>query len=554
MKRDEWVLGFGGSDHDFSAALLHGTDIAIAVETERLTRVKYGIPAWYEDPLRICAEHCLDAAGIGFGDVSRAVSSDFLPYRTLDAWSMRTFGHHDCHAASAIMLLPPASTARVLVYDGAGSLRPNHGAGPRSAFETFSFYAFADGTLTRLGGTHGERYVEHLHPLDGGTRSLGQLYELVTCMLGFERQEAGKTMGLAAWGRPRFVEDLMQHVRLGDQLDDVFAFDPFDRLLHSRLADHLNAQRHSLSVRADLAASVQELFTLVLRRCYDLVADGDFDVFALAGGCALNTVANGALAKAMPPGRRLLVPPHAGDAGIALGSLWLDRRCRSDEPFELTIRGEPLMPAIARPGRSYGGARIRRAAAATLDRAAEDPAVDGPEALGRVLAKGAVVGVLNGGSEIGPRALGGRSLLADPRTAAVKERINRRIKHREPFRPLAPIVLADHFDEYFRPPGAADPFMLVVATATPECRRVAPAVVHVDGTSRVQVVRPDGDPFLVRLLTAFRAQTGVPMLLNTSFNRRGEPIVETPEEAVTAFLDMGLDGLWMDGLFLYRPL
>jgi carbamoyltransferase len=144
-------------------------------------------------------------------------------------------------------------------------------------------------------------------------------------------------------------------------------------------------------------------------------------------------------------------------------------------------------------------------------------------------------------------------VLADPRRAAVKERINRRIKHREPFRPLAPIVLAKNFDEYFGPPGAADPFMLIVATATPECRRVAPAVVHVDGTSRVQVVGPDGDPFLVRLLSAFHAETGVPMLLNTSFNRRGEPIVETPEDAVAAFLDMGLDGLWMDGLFLYRP-
>ena len=143
-------------------------------------------------------------------------------------------------------------------------------------------------------------------------------------------------------------------------------------------------------------------------------------------------------------------------------------------------------------------------------------------------------------------------MLADPRSAAAKERINRTVKHREPFRPLAPMVLADRFDAYFRPSGV-DPFVLVVAQATPECRRVAPAVVHVDGTSRVQVVGPGGDPFLVGLLRAFEAETGVPMLLNTSFNRRGEPIVETPEDAVAAFIDMGLDGLWMDGLFLYRP-
>ncbi len=285
----------------------------------------------------------------------------------------------------------------------------------------------------------------------------------------------------------------------------------------------------------------------------DLVADGDFDVFALAGGCALNTVANRALAAALPPGRRLIVPPHAGDAGIAFGSLWLDRRRRSAKPFQITIRGTPLMPSIARPGRSYDMARIRRAAGAVVEHAAEDPAVDGPEALARVIADGAIVGVLNGGSEIGPRALGGRSVLADPRRAAAKERINRKIKHREPFRPLAPMVLAERFDEYFGPAAAADPFMLIVAEATPECRRIAPAVVHVDGTSRVQVVGSQDDPFLVRLLRAFEAETGVPLLLNTSFNRRGEPIVETPEDAVAAFLDMGLDGPWMDGVFLYRP-
>jgi carbamoyltransferase len=553
MANEEWVLGFGGSDHDFSAALLHGNDIAVAVERERLSRVKYGIPAWYEDPLRMCVDHCLGAAGLQPGDVARAVSSDFLPYRTLDAWSMQTFGHHECHAASAVMLLPPGCRARVLVYDGAGSLGRALDDGRRTEYETFSFYEFADGELMRLGGTHGERYIEHLHPLDGGTRSAGQLYELVTCLVGFERHEAGKTMGLAAWGRPRFVDDLMQHVRLGDDLGDVLAIDPFDEALQATLASHLRAHGNAFSIRADLAASVQQVFTLILRHCYELVADGDFDVFALAGGCALNTVANGALAAALPAGRRLLVPPHAGDAGIALGSLWLDRRRRSAEPFQLTIRGRPLMPWIARPGRCYGAERIRRAAGSVLDRAAEDPAVDGPEPLARVIADGAVVGVLNGGSEIGPRALGGRSVLADPRGAAAKERINRRIKHREPFRPLAPMVLAERFDEYFRPAAAADPFMLIVAEATPKCRRVAPAVVHVDGTSRVQVIGPQDDHFLVRLLRAFEAETGVPVLLNTSFNRRGEPIVETPEDAVAAFLDMGLDGLWMDGVFLYRP-
>jgi carbamoyltransferase len=543
-------MGFGGSEHDFSAALMRDTDVCVAVESERVTRVKYGIPSWFEDPLSAAARYCLETAGIGAADVTRTVSSDFMPRRTLERWSIHTFGHHLCHAASAAMLLPSAARACVLVYDGAGSSGP--AAGSEEAFEAFSFYELVDGQLELLGATSGRRYPEILHAQTGGTNSLGQLYELVTTMIGFDRMEAGKTMGLAGWGRPRFLDEFLAHIRFDDRLDDVFAFDPFADDVHAFLQRQLNDERHSFAVRADLAATVQEIFTRCLLHCYELVAERDFDVFAVAGGCGLNTVANGALAKRLPRERSLLVPPHAGDAGIALGSLWLHAREHTDEPFEITLRGRPLMEAVARPGRVYPRAIVRRAACSAPERTAEDAAVRDPEALAGVIAQGGVVGVFNGSSEIGPRALGGRSILADPRTADARERINRTIKHREPFRPLAPMVLAEHFDAYFAPSAAADPFMLIVADASDDCRRVAPAVVHIDGTARVQVVGPDGDPFLIGLLTAFHALTRVPILLNTSFNRRGEPIVETPDEAVHAFLDLGLDGLWLDGTYLYR--
>jgi carbamoyltransferase len=165
---------------------------------------------------------------------------------------------------------------------------------------------------------------------------------------------------------------------------------------------------------------------------------------------------------------------------------------------------------------------------------------------------GDIVGVFNGASEFGPRALGGRSVLADPRDALVRERINRQIKHREPFRPLAPMILAKHFDEYFWPAAAKDNFMLTVAQANDLCVQRAPAVVHIDGGARVQVVDEDGDPFLVALLERFHELTGVPIVLNTSFNRRGEPIVETPTEAFEAFIAMGLDGLYADGAYYVR--
>ena len=180
-----------------------------------------------------------------------------------------------------------------------------------------------------------------------------------------------------------------------------------------------------------------------------------------------------------------------------------------------------------------------------------DASISTASDLAKAIAAGAIVGVLNGGSEIGPRALGGRSILADPRSVLVREKINREIKHREPFRPLAPIVLRENYDRYFFDDRCADPFMLKVAKARENLIRSAPAVVHVDGTARVQVVTAESDPFLFDLLTAFEVETEVGVLINTSFNRKGEPIVETPLDAIDAFLGMRLDGLYLNGEF-YR--
>jgi carbamoyltransferase len=550
---DEWILGFGGSTHDFSAALSRGSDIQVAVEAERVSRVKYGHPAWFGDPLRGAAEYCLAAADVSIDQIARRTSSDLLASRTLQEWDIHAYPHHLCHAASAVMMLPPATRACVIVYDGNGSAREVHPGRPLPSeltIETFSFFEFADCQLRRLGGTYGQRQTEWLGLFDGGTNSAGQLYELVTVMLGFQRTEAGKTMGLAAWGKPRLREALHEHLEIGQTMQDVLTVDPFAGELQERITRHLHDAHDPFSARADLAASAQAVLDECLLRCYDLIADLDFDVLCVAGGCGLNTVSNGVLAERLAKQRRLLVPPHAGDAGIALGSLWLDARERTDEAFQMTLAGRPLMPHVGRPGRAYPASRIRHAIGEALPGASYDPGVSSPPQLARVLARGDIVGVFNGSSEIGPRALGGRSILADPRSSARKERINREIKHREPFRPLAPMILAEHFSSYFAPPGAANEFMLVIAQANDTCAQLAPAVVHVDGSARVQVLGKDGDPFLVALLEAFNALTGVPILLNTSFNQAGEPIVETPEEAIAAALAMQLDGLWLDGHYI----
>jgi carbamoyltransferase len=552
---EPWVLGLGGSSHDFSAALMRGTDIHVAIESERITRVKYGTPGFLRDPFEPAVAYCLDHAGIELAEVSHVVSSDLLPYRSLAEWSVRAFPHHLCHAASAAMLLEPADTACILVYDGNGSATPLAGEGPglgRLEVETFSAFSYEDGELRKLGGTYGDRRVEWLGLYASCRNSVGQLYELISAMLGFDTREAGKTMGLAGWGRPRFLELFHEHMEIGEQLDRVFSFDPFDRGFQQAVDEALAREGHSFAVRADLAATAQAVLTEALLAFYGMVEERAFDVLCVVGGCALNSVANGVLAARLPSGRRLVIPPCAGDTGIGMGALWLDARERRSHPTRLTIRGREPLSGIARPGRPYDMPPGAAADALDLARMSVDPSVGSAAALAEVLARGAVVGVLNGSSEIGPRALGGRSILADPRSSALKERINREIKHREPFRPLAPVVLASAFDRYFEPAAAANPFMLVVATANPECLRVAPGVAHIDGTSRVQTVPADGDPFLIELLDRFERITGLPMLLNTSFNGPGEPIVETPDDALDAFMTLGLDGLWLQDRFL-RP-
>ncbi|WP_413804418.1 carbamoyltransferase C-terminal domain-containing protein [Streptomyces sp. OE57] len=561
---EEWVLGLGGSSHDFAAALARGTDIQVAIEAERVTRKKYVRPLWYEDPSRSCVDYCLETANISRDQLSRVVSCDLLPHRArarFDGIPVHIYPHHLAHAASVGMLLEPTESAVIMVIDGMGSpcsaaqraevnpeVLPNFDSVER---ETFSFFTYENGDLTPIGATRGQGFLEYVDLTTGAKNSIGLLYEMITAMLGFHPLETGKTMGLAPWGRPRFLDLLLDFTSFGDDLNHVFAFDPYDLRFQETVTRVLEREECSFTVRADVAASVQALFTRTLMHCYELVADPRFDAVCIAGGCGLNSVANGVLADRLDGRARLVVPPHTSDAGIALGALWLDRHRAEDSPVKLTLANKPLIPNIARPGRLYSAQERRTAAAAHYRQLALDTRVTSAADLAKALAEGKVIGVFNGPSEIGPRALGGRSVLADPRDPATRERINRRIKHREPFRPLAPIVLTEHFDEYFFPAAAKDYYMLVVAQANQKCRLEAPSVVHVDGSARVQIVDEDSDPFLAEVLREFYSLTGLPILLNTSFNRRGEPIVESPDDAIRAFLEMGLDGLYLEGDFYF---
>jgi len=551
-----WHMGLGGSDHDFSAALAFGTDIRVAIEQERLSRRKHGLSFWYQSPVDLAIDYCLNAEGISMTEIETIVSSDLLPARVrheLRNKTLRLFPHHLCHAASAYMMLPLGSKAGVLVYDGFGSTRGPSADDPlRNLRETFSFFLFGPSSFECLGQTVGLGYVEHDDFPTGVTNSIGMLYELVTAILGYDPMETGKTMGLASHGSPRYLEDLEQFVTYGECISNCFECRTDDPALEAMLEQILLSRQASFSVKADLASSVQALTNKTLVKCGDLFKKYDIDCLCISGGCGLNTVANSFLVKHMMEDIPIVIPPHCGDSGLAFGALWLEEFEAFRSAPRMTFRGDNVNPVLARPGRCYTRDECNQAVQQFYPRLVRDSSVLLARDLARIIAGGEIVAVFNGRSEIGPRALGGRSILADPRLAMTREKVNRLIKEREPFRPLAPILLEAHYDEYFFDYRCADPFMLKIADARERCLREAPAVVHFDGTARVQVVTSLGDPFLIELLTAFYDLTGVGLLLNTSFNRKGEPIVESPGDAIDAFLGMKLDGLFLEGEF-YRP-
>ena len=552
-RRGLWTLGLGGSDHDSSAALMLDGDIRVAIEQERITRRKHGVSHFFENPVAGAVEYCLDTCGITLEDVSRAVSSDLLPQKVrfeLLPRDIRLYPHHLCHAASACMLLPPESTAAVLVYDGMGSIRGRTSDRPvRNIRETFSFYLLSRDGLRLLGQTTGTGIFEHDDFPSSVNNSLGMLYELITAALGFGVLESGKTMGLAAYGRPVHAELIEEFITYGSEPGACFECRVDDPALRTTIEGVLRARRGSFEVKANLAASIQAIVNKTLVHCIGMFAGHTFQYICIVGGCALNTVANSYLVDHSPFDVPVIVPPHAGDAGLALGALWLSA---PGAPETLTIRGSPLHPKIARPGRTYTTADVAAAAASFYPHVYVDTSVATAHDIARELNCGSVIGFFSGGSEIGPRALGGRSILASPRTATTRERINRELKFREPFRPLAPIIPEERFGDFFTDVRHADPFMLKVAYANDRCRRESPAVVHVDGSARAQVVSKDSEPLLHAIATALGDIEGTPIVLNTSFNRRGEPIVETPLDAFDAFVNMKLDGLFIEGAFYRR--
>jgi carbamoyltransferase len=363
---------------------------------------------------------------------------------------------------------------------------------------------------------------------------LGALYSRASSYIFGDWNKCGELMGLAPYGRKEQVRHLLE---LTDGTLQVPHWTT--EFKQPYVMDSGEKWETSPSMRhwEDLAWRVQDdTENVLLARARWLRETTGAKNLTIAGGVALNCVANGRVAREAGF-ENVWIQPAAGDDGIAIG-------CAYYGYLEILKQRRSFVMDHSYVGRVYPDQDIEKVTqkflvriqttAARSDNICRDTA--------KLLADQKVIGWFQGGSEFGPRALGNRSLLADPRKPEMKDILNSRVKHRQPFRPFAPIVLAERVKEIFE--GDEDsPFMLIAKTVRPEWRDRIPAIVHVDGTARVQTVREETNPVLYRLLKEFEALTGVPVLINTSFNVKGEPIVETPRDAVICFLTTGIDHL-----------
>jgi carbamoyltransferase len=532
------VLGVNAIFHDPSAALVVDGKIVAAAEEERFSRRKHGkrpVPfsAWELPELSM--RWCLAEAGLRPEDLD-AVAYSFDPALSkpvedlglfdpwdhlrqtyaqnapgfiasalpgLDRQQVQFVPHHVAHAASAALAAPHGRSA-VLVLDGRGE-RASHLAG-----------RYVDGRLEVLASQE----LPH---------SLGLVYESLTEHLGFLRSsDEYKVMALASYGRPRFLEELRELIRADGNGGFVAEAPDWSRWAAPRVDDGTWGGDH-----ADLACSMQQrLEEVLVELARWLHAQTGERVLTMAGGTALNCVANSRIWRETAF-EEVWVQPAAGDAGTSLGAA-------------LQVCADADQPTAPMPGAALGRAWSDDDLAAWL-RAAGVPFSTPGDLAGEVadvLAGNGVIAWFDGRSEFGPRALGHRSLLAHPGHQENLERLND-VKGREQFRPVAPMVLLEHASDIFSGGPIPSPFMLFVHEVNPQWRQRIPAAVHVDGTARIQTVEPRTQPRLGATLEAFHRRTGLPVVINTSLNTAGRPMVDDPRDALELFGSAPVDLLVM---------
>jgi carbamoyltransferase len=540
--------------HDRGAALVSDGELVASVAEERLDRKKHSNSAALpmksiRTVLNIAGIRPTDLGAVGISDtkveICRALPllrhdlRDLLQAPHLDVIGV---DHHDCHAWSAYCTFD-GDDALIVVADGAGEVIGDRIEAESVYVGSGAAIELTDRRLQEFSLAQISRRNSYLFPymndIDRKKEiSLGHKYEQFTYIVGFSEREAGKTMGLSAYGTPMYeiAAPALQDVQFSLTFEDGLA--EVDRIWNSSGQPWYTFVEQR---RADIAATGQKLLeTYMVALLNALNPTGAHRTLCAAGGVFLNCQMNSLILRETRFDE-MHVFPAAGDDGQCVGAAFYAYNRTFGEPK----RGSASLPYL---GQRYGDAAIRDAVDRVGLRAQR---LDDGQLADRVaadLAAGKVVGLLRGRSELGPRALCHRSILADPRLPGMKDDLNH-LKGRELFRPFAPVVTAENQAEYFEQEHPS-PYMLFATRLRPQFRDGLPAVVHVDGSSRVQAVTQRKEPFVHALLRSFERHSGFPILLNTSFNLAGDPIVESPHDAIATYRKSGIDVLVMENFYL----
>jgi carbamoyltransferase len=524
------ILGVNAFHADASACLIRDGRLIAAAEEERFTRVKH----WAGCPIQ-SIDYCLAAAGLSFSEIDHlAVNRDpqaHLLDKALYAFLKRpnwTAVRDRLRNAGKVRDIKTViAEAKGITPEAIGGQLhhiEHHRAHLGSAYFVSGFAESAVASIDGFGD-----FVSTMVGTGKGTtltvlnsilfpHSLGLLYLALTQYLGFLTYgDEYKVMGLAAYGEPEYLEALRRLLRLRGKGRFELNLDYF---LHHSAGVSMTWDGGSPAIDRSLQAVYEEALFHILN---DLYKRTKHRTLCLAGGCALNSVANGKLCE-RTPFERLYVPPVGGDAGGAIGAAYTVWHETLGRPLSFVMDRADWGPAFS-DGEIQAELERHRARLATCDWRVSRCATEADlcRETAEMIASGKIVGWFQGRMELGARALGQRSILADPRRPEMKEVLNQRIKRRESFRPFAPSILESGVGQYFDQ-AHPSPFMTMTYQVRPEKRTVIPAPTHVDGSGRVQTVNPCAQPLYAKLLSAFERHTGVPVLLNTSFNEQ-EPIV-----------------------------
>ncbi len=556
-----YILGVNATMNDSSACLIKDGKVVAAIEEERLTRNKFE-----KQRPRRAINHCLKTAGISLEEVDyigytwqpwlylRAelamrlrrlprrplesiyalVQMDYIAashlndiryFKQVNGKKPRVLNHHLCHLASSF-LLSPFERAAILSVDNRGEKAT---------------------TVMALGEGSNIKVLKQINI----PHSLGKVYSGITYHLGFRPdKDEYKVMGLASYGQPSFYDVFKKIVLLdsngGYKIDGSYCNYDLEGRPTQKLIDLIGPPRqyaepvtqHHMDIAASLQQVHEEAILHLVSQLYKLTGEENL---CLAGGVCYNSVANGRI-ESESSFKNFYTPPYVGDSGTALGAAFYVYN---------NILGKKRVEVVDRAsfGPSYTDEEIQGFLETCKVRYRKETNI--AQAAAKLLAEGNILGWFQGGMEFGPRALGCRSILADPRRAEMKDLVNKYVKRREEFRPFAPSVLEEDMGDYFNA-RVPSPFMTSVCLVHQDKRDKIPAVTHFDGSARIQTVNRQTNPIYWNLINEFKKISGVPVVLNTSFNVRDEPIVCSPLDALGCFFSSGMDYLAIGGFIVSK--